>query len=127
MNEVLNAYRGYAQFDGRAGRREFWSFFVFFVVVGAVLSIVDNIFFGGSSISSGPGWSVTDGFQPLTSIFGIVSLVPGVAVSIRRMHDIGKSGWWVLVGLIPLIGWIWLLILAAGQGDAEPNAHGEPA
>jgi len=126
MNEVLNVYRRYALFDGRAGRREFWSYFVFYLVACAVLSILDNMLFGVSSIGGGAGWSMSGGFQPLTSIFAVVSLVPGVGVSIRRMHDIGKSGWWVLVSLIPLIGWIWLLVLAAGQGDAEANAYGEP-
>ena len=66
------------------------------------------------------------GFQPLTSIFALISLIPSIAVSVRRMHDIGKSGWWVLVGLIPLIGWIWLLFLAAGKGEPGANTYGEP-
>jgi|APTNR8051073442_1049403.scaffolds.fasta_scaffold62022_2 uncharacterized membrane protein YhaH (DUF805 family) len=125
MNEVINAYRRYGEFTGRAGRREYWSFFIFFVIAAGVLSILDNMMFGTSRITDGPGWSPIDGFQPLTSIFSLISLVPCIAVSVRRMHDIGKSGWWVLINLILLIGWIWFLILAAGPGDAEANAYGE--
>lgn len=125
MNEVMNVYRRYAQFEGRAGRREYWYFFMFYLIACAVLAIVDNLMFGGNQmISGGAGWSMENGFQPLTSIFGIVSLVPFLAVTVRRLHDTGKSGWWILVGLIPLIGWIWLIVLCAAKGDAGSNAYG---
>lgn len=126
MNEIMAVYSRYAQFTGRADRREFWTFTIFYLIACGVLSILDNMMFGTSSISGGAGWSGTGGFQPLTSIFSLISLVPCIAVSVRRMHDIGKSGWWVLINLIPLIGWIWFLILAAGPGDPEANAYGEP-
>lgn len=126
MNDVLTVYRRYAQFDGRAGRREYWTFILFYLITCGVLSILDNMMFAGSGIQSGPGWSMTGGFQPMTSIFVLLSLIPSIAVSVRRMHDVGKSGWWVLVGLIPLIGWIWLLFLAAGKGEPDANAYGAP-
>ena len=127
MNHVMTVYRRYAQFEGRSGRREFWLFLLFYVVVCAVLSVVDNMMFGGSrSVTSGAGWSMTGGFQPLTSIFAIVSLVPSIAVTVRRLHDTGKSGWWALVGLIPIIGWIWVLFLCAAKGEPGANAHGQP-
>jgi uncharacterized membrane protein YhaH (DUF805 family) len=126
MSQIVNVYLRYAQFTGRAGRPEFWYFALFYLVVAGVLAILDNALFGGSSIVGGAGWSMASGFQPLTSIFALVSLVPSLAVSVRRMHDLGKSGWWVTVVLIPFIGWIWLLILAAGAGETEANAFGEP-
>lgn len=128
MNEVIGVYRRYALFEGRAGRREYWTFLLFYLIACAVLAIVDNMLFGASSaVTGGPGWSTGGGFQPLTSIFSVISLVPGLAVTVRRLHDTGKSGWWILVGLIPLIGWIWLLILCAARGEAAANAHGEPS
>jgi len=126
VNQIITAYLRYAQFTGRSGRLEFWYFTLFVLIVSGILAILDNAMFGGSSIVGGAGWSMSSGFQPLTSIFGLVSLVPSIAVSVRRMHDLGKSGWWVAVALIPLIGWIWLLILAASPGQPEANAHGEP-
>ena len=126
MKEVLAVYRRYARFEGRSGRGEYWTYLLFYLIVCAVLSIVDNMMFGGSdSITSGPGWSMGGGFQPLTSIFAVISFVPGVAVTVRRLHGTGKSGWWALVGLIPLIGWIWVLVLCAAKGDPGPNPHGD--
>lgn len=126
MNDILNVYRRYVEFQGRAGRREYWIFFVFYLVTAGVLSILDNMFFGGpGGVAGGPGWSVADGFQPLTSIFALISLVPMVAVTIRRLHDTGKSGWWATVGLIPLIGWVWALFLCAAKGEEGANAYGE--
>ena len=124
MNEVLTVYRKFAEFQGRSGRREYWIYFLFYVVACAVLAIIDNMIFGGADrFQGGAGWS-SAGFQPLTSIFGVVSLVPGIAVTVRRLHDTGKSGWWALVGLIPLIGWIWLLVLCAAKGEPGANAYG---
>lgn len=126
MNEVITVYRRYVQFEGRSGRREYWIYFLFYVVACAVLAIIDNMIFGASrSITSGAGWSMSGGFQPLTSIFAVVSLVPGIAVTVRRLHDTGKSGWWALVGLIPLIGWIWVLFLCAAKSEPGANAYGD--
>lgn len=127
MNEILTVYRRYAQFEGRSARREYWTYFLFYLIACGVLSIIDNMMFGGpGGVSGGPGWSMTSGFQPLTSIFALVSLVPTIAVTVRRLHDTGKSGWWATIGLIPLIGWIWLLFLCAAPGASEPNTYGEP-
>ena len=126
MNDILTVYRQYAEFQGRAGRREFWFFVLFYAVTCAVLSVIDNMIFGASpTVTAGAGWSMTGGFQPLTSIFAIVSLVPIIAVTVRRLHDTGKSGWWAMVGLIPLIGWIWVLILCAAAGEVRANAFGD--
>ena len=60
----------------------------------------------------------------LQSLFGIATFIPGIALGIRRMHDIGKSGWWLLVGLIPIIGWIVLIVWLATKSDAGSNQWG---
>jgi len=127
MNKVRDVYRKYVQFEGRSDRKEFWYFLLFYVIASAILQIIDRIVFGGPQIiDSGRHWVASYDFQPLTAIFGLISLVPLIAVTVRRLHDTGKSGWWALVGLIPLIGWIWILVLCAARGDPAPNAHGEP-
>jgi len=61
----------------------------------------------------------------LQTLFGIVTFIPGIALGIRRMHDIGKSGWWLLIGLIPVIGWIVLIVWLATKSDAGSNQWGE--
>jgi len=126
MNDFLVAYRRYAQFEGRSDRKEFWYYVLFYVIVSAILSVIDNVLFGGRTFeASGTNWSAhADG--PLTSIFGLASLIPSISVSVRRLHDIAKSGWWVLLWFIPLVGWIFLLIWYCKKGDPVANAYGEP-
>jgi uncharacterized membrane protein YhaH (DUF805 family) len=68
-------------------------------------------------------WFVFPG-DLLQSLFGIATFIPGIALGIRRMHDIGKSGWWLLVGLIPIIGWIVLIVWLATKSDAGSNQWG---
>ncbi len=120
MNDFIIPYRRYVDFSGRSDRKEFWYYLLFYVIVAAMLSVVDRTLFPHTLDGDG------DYLQPLTSIFAIGSLVPSIAVSIRRMHDTGRSGWWVLIWLIPIIGWIWALVLCAQKGQPEPNAYGEP-
>jgi len=119
VNDFIQAYRKYAQFTGRSDRKEFWYYVLFYLIVSAILSVVDGTFFGGAI--GRDGTSIT----PLTSVFGLVSLIPGIAVSVRRLHDTGRSGWWYLLWFIPLIGWIVLLIWYCQKGHAEPNGYGD--
>ena len=65
------------------------------------------------------------GYGPLYIAYALFVLVPGIAVTLRRLHDIGKSGWMYLVAFIPIVGWIWLLILLIKEGDQGNNAYGE--
>jgi uncharacterized membrane protein YhaH (DUF805 family) len=99
----------YALFSGRAGRAEFWWFFLANLIVGAILSIL--------------GRAATI-FVILYALYGLALIIPSLAVSIRRLHDIGRSGWWILIGLIPIVGVIVLLIFHATAGEAQPNAYG---
>lgn len=101
----------YAKFDGRAGRAEFWWFFL----ANLIISIVLNGLGQASSI-----------FSILGLIYSLGVLVPGIAVAIRRLHDIGKSGWFLLIALIPLVGFIILIVFYAKEGDAGTNAYGAP-
>ena len=99
----------YVNFKGRATRPEYWWFFLFQVL----LSIVVNILSFAVPI--------------LGTILGLASLailLPGLAVGVRRLHDIGKSGWFLLVALIPLIGTIWLIVLLATEGQSGANEYG---
>jgi uncharacterized membrane protein YhaH (DUF805 family) len=132
VNDFVVAYRRYAEFEGRSDRKEFWYYVLFYVIVSAILSVLDQTFFGGSMfyrdglIGNGYGnWSVdTDG--PLVSIFSLASLIPTISVSVRRLHDINKSGWFFLFWFIPIVGWIFLLIWYCLKGEPVSNRFGEP-
>ena len=92
----------YATFSGRARRSEYWWWYLFVTIVFLVASVIDRaIGFTYSDLTIGGGW--------LATIAWIVFLVPNLAVAVRRLHDTGRSGWWLLIGLVPLIGWIVLL------------------
>jgi uncharacterized membrane protein YhaH (DUF805 family) len=113
MESFINIYKDvltnkYAEFDGRAGRQEFWSFVLVNFLVSLVLGVV------GSMIDS----------SMLGNLYSLAVFVPGIALGARRLHDIGKSGWWQLLALIPVIGWIILIIWAVTPGEITPNAYG---
>jgi uncharacterized membrane protein YhaH (DUF805 family) len=101
----------YAQFTGRAGRAEFWWYFLANIIVYIVLNILIAI----SSI-----------FWVLYVIYALAVLIPGIAVGIRRLHDTDKSGWWLLISLIPLVGIIVLIVFWATEGMPGPNKYGAP-
>ena len=98
----------YAQIAGRASRSEYWWFVLFTLIASAAAGVLDVLF---------PG-------DLLQTLFSIAIFIPGIALGIRRMHDIGKSGWWLLIGLIPIIGWIVLIVWLATKSDAGSNQWG---
>ncbi len=73
---------------------------------------------------SGPDGNIPGFVSVLGSLFGLITVLPGLAVSVRRMHDIGKGGGWIFISLVPLIGQIWFIILAATTGEPYPNRFG---
>jgi uncharacterized membrane protein YhaH (DUF805 family) len=92
----------YATFSGRARRSEYWWWYLFVTIVFLVASVIDQaIGFTYSDLTLGGGW--------LATIAAIVFLVPNLAVGVRRLHDTGRTGWWLLIGLVPLIGVIVLI------------------
>ena len=98
----------YANFNGRASRQEYWMFFLFNMIFAIVMMGIDIIL----------------GLGFLNIIYFLVVMIPGIAVGIRRLHDIGKSGWMVLIVLIPCIGAFWLLYLMVQDSSPLDNEYG---
>jgi len=115
MNYYLDVLKKYSQFNGRSSRKEFWIFYLYNLLIISILSVI-RIVFQIPMLDI-----ITIG---ITYIFYLFLIIPSLAVTIRRLHDIGRSGWWILLFLIPIIGWIWLLILLALPGNPEDNKYG---
>jgi uncharacterized membrane protein YhaH (DUF805 family) len=109
----------YATFSGRAQRSEFWWWILFVFILQIVLQIIDNAVLGFDTVSG-------DSVGPLSGIATLALLIPNLAVGARRLHDTGRSGWWQLLVLIPLIGAIILLIWYASKGEEGTNKYGAP-
>jgi uncharacterized membrane protein YhaH (DUF805 family) len=101
----------YALFQGRSARPEFWWYFLAALIIGIVFNVliaVSNIFF------------------VLYVIYGLAVLIPGIAVGVRRLHDTDKSGWWLLIALVPFVGIIVLIVFWATEGTRGQNRYGAP-
>jgi uncharacterized membrane protein YhaH (DUF805 family) len=117
MKWYLQVLKKYADFSGRARRKEYWMFFLFNIIICIVLGIIDGV--AGMNLG---------GMGLLGLVYSLAILVPSIAVGIRRLHDIDKSGWWVLIIFVPLIGAIVLLVFAVMAGTPGDNRFGpEPA
>ena len=113
----------YANFSGRARRKEYWMFFLFNMIFTIVAGIADNIL--GTDFTIGEGaYSVSMGYGWIYLIYVLAVIIPGCSVAVRRLHDVGKSGWFLLISLIPLIGVIWLIILMCTEGNKTENTYG---
>lgn len=111
---ALLPLRKYAQFQGRARRAEFWWFYLLFIVAIIVAVVLDGVVSGASE---------GDLFGPFTIIAMLALFVPYLAVAVRRLHDTGRSGWWLLLSLIPLVS-IVLLIFFVLKGQQGTNDYG---
>ncbi|MDD4180453.1 MAG: DUF805 domain-containing protein [Victivallaceae bacterium] len=109
MNGYLDVLKKYAVFEGRADRKEFWIFWLFNFVIGMILGII------GKVIGMG-------GF--LSGIYTLAVLIPVIAVTIRRLHDTGRSGWWILISFVPIIGSLVVLVLCALESQPGLNQYG---
>jgi len=116
MKWYTHVLKNYANFNGRARRKEYWMFFLFNLIFAVCAAVIDNLL-GLSSKDMG-------GYGPIYGLYALATLLPGLAVAVRRLHDVGKSGWFLLVGLIPLIGGIWLLVLMATDSQPGSNEYG---
>ena len=103
----------YIDIEGRARRAEYWWFVLFGILAGVATGIVDAILFGTESQ-----------FTPLSSLFSLFIFLPSITAGIRRLHDRGMSGWWMLLMLVPVIGTIILVVLFVMRGDEGPNRFG---
>lgn len=115
MNWYFAVLKNYAGFSGRARRKEYWMFFMFNVIFAVIAIILDNVL---GTVFEGFGY----GF--IYILYGLVVFIPGLAVSVRRLHDVGKSGWNMLIVAIPLIGAIWLLVLMVLDSVPDENKYG---
>jgi uncharacterized membrane protein YhaH (DUF805 family) len=106
----------FAEFSGRSRRMEYWMFVVLNFGVSIVASILDRIL-GMSGMVGGV-------YGPLQLIAGLALLVPGIAVAIRRLHDQDKSGWWLLIAFVPIIGAIVLIVFMFLEGTKGDNQYG---
>lgn len=116
MNWYLKVLKQYADFRGRARRKEYWMYILFNLIFGVIAISIDN---AAGTAHPELGYGVFYG------LYALAVFIPGIAVSVRRLHDIGKSGWMLLVALIPIIGGIWLLVLLASNGQPGTNQWGE--
>ena len=112
MHWYFEVLQKYTLFTGRARRSEFWYFVLISVLIGLVLGMLDAVI------------RKVIGFGPLGIVYGLAVLVPGIAVSIRRLHDTDRSGWWLLLGLVPLVDLV-LIVFLVEDSMASTNRYGQ--
>lgn len=115
MNWYLKVLKQYADFNGRARRTEFWMFALFNMIFIIVAMVLDNIL--GTTVEDLP-------YGAFYFLYILAVLIPGLAVTVRRLHDVGKSGWMYLIVLIPLVGAIWLIVLTVTDSNPGANQYG---
>ena len=115
MSWYLEVLKKYAVFSGRARRAEYWYFVLFNIIVAVVLSLIDTLL-GTFNFMQGVGL--------LSGLYALAVLIPTLAVTVRRLHDIDRTGWWIFINLIPLIGFIVLLVFAVTGGTPGSNRYG---
>lgn len=118
----------YVTFSGRASRSEFWWFMLSVWVALMLAAVIDTALFGQTvSVASDNSWSWSrhTNFAPLSVVVWLLTVLPSLAVTIRRLHDTDHRGWWLLIAMIPLIGTIILLVWYASKGTEGPNRFGE--
>lgn len=115
MNFFIDAVKNYANFSDRATRQQYWMYYLFYIIFSIVLTLLDM------------GLGLFDpetGMGLFSTIFSLGLLIPSIAILARRLHDIGRSGWWILLIVIPLIGFIVLLIFTLIDSEREENKWG---
>jgi len=112
---VKTCFSKYATFSGRASRSEYWFFYLFTIIASIVTWVIDTMLLGYSSEDTGA----------INLIFQIIIILPSIAVGARRLHDIGKSGWWQLL-ILTIIGIILLIVWFATIGSSKKNKYGNP-
>ena len=118
---IKSAYRNYVTFSGRASRSEYWWFALFNVAIATVIGLVEG---GGSGHMGGGGMMYSYNAGIIGTLWSLGNLLPGLALAVRRLHDKDRSGWWLLIWIIPLIGWIVLLYWYVTKGTEGSNRFG---
>lgn len=120
---VKSVFSKYATFEGRASRSEYWFFYLFNILLEIGLYVVGLIL--GAIVGDATGALAGMGIgYVLFCLYALVALIPGISVFVRRMHDIGRSGWWFWIGLIPFVGAIVLLVFLVTGSDRGDNQYG---
>lgn len=110
VTAVKTALGKYATFSGRASRPEYWWFIAFYIICSLVAAVIDGAILHSDA-------------SPVSSIISIVLLLPCIGVTVRRLHDTGRSGWWILINLLPVIGIIVMIYWLAQPGAKEANKY----
>ncbi len=111
MNWYVAVLKKYGVFNGRARRKEYWMFALFNVIFSSVIYIIELI-------------AGIDDLAIISMIYSLGILIPSLAVAVRRLHDTNRTGWWVLINLIPFLGWLIFLIFVVQDSDAGNNDYG---
>jgi uncharacterized membrane protein YhaH (DUF805 family) len=114
MNWYLDAWKNYVTFTGRSRRTAYWMFVLFNVLAIILANVIDNVL----------GLAGDGGYGPLSMIYGLAVFLPGLALAIRRLHDTGRSGWWMLISFLPLIGLIVLIVFFVQDSQPGSNQYG---
>ena len=114
MNWYLEVLRKYAVFGGRARRKEYWMFLLFNILISIALGFVEGMF----------GLVTELGFGMISIVYSLLLLIPSLAVGVRRLHDTGRSGWWLLIVFVPIVGAIALLVFAVQDSESGHNEYG---
>lgn len=131
---VQSCLSKYATFTGRAPRSEFWWFWVFTILVEIAAMLVGGMLLTGSVMEQGMGpgmgsmhgWYVYAVPNWLAGLVHLLLILPSLAVAVRRLHDVGRSGWWLLIMVVPLFGFLLLLFWWVQPSQPAQNAHGLP-
>lgn len=115
MNWYIGVLKKYAVFQGRARRSEYWFFVLFNVLISIALTVVDVVL--GT-------FDAETGVSLLSALYSLAVLIPSIAVSVRRLHDTDRTGWWLLIALVPLIGLIVLLVFMFLDSEPGDNKYG---
>lgn len=110
MNYYLQVLKKYAVFSGRATRSEYWYFILFNILISIGISIFITV--------------VSESLEFVSSLYALAVVIPSIAVAARRLHDTGRSAWWLLIAFVPLIGAIVLLIFFVGKSEEDSNKYG---
>lgn len=116
MGWMIMPLQRYFDFQGRSRRKEYWMFLLFVVICAVVAGLIEGIL--------GMGGSIGGAYGPLSALLILGIFIPSIAVQVRRFHDQDKSGWFVLLGFIPIIGFIIVLVFMCLEGTRGPNQYG---
>ena len=126
VNALKSAFQNFVNFSGRASRGDYWWYVLAYIIVAVVLGILDGVLFGGGSatMDTTDGVSMSYSAGLLVNLWMLANLIPSIAITARRLHDSDRSGWWQLIAIIPLVGWLVLLYWVIIEGTKGDNRFG---